>query len=78
MPPFLHFELNNLPDDIKREIAAIPQEEKNYRISNRLPCIWFDEDTKKCLRYEQRPITCREFDIGCAACLIHRKCAGLD
>lgn len=47
------------------------------RGSNELPCVWFDETTKKCRHYDLRPSICREFEVGCEACVSHRERRGI-
>jgi Fe-S-cluster containining protein len=42
-----------------------------------LPCLWFYADTRRCRHYAYRPIVCRQFEPGCAACLEHRIRRGL-
>jgi Fe-S-cluster containining protein len=41
------------------------------------PCIWFDEETRRCRHYEYRPLACREFPIGEEDCLDARRRAGM-
>lgn len=36
------------------------------------PCVWLDRATGKCRHYDLRPDVCREFEVGCRACLAYR------
>lgn len=39
-----------------------------------IPCLWYDEKTKRCKHYEHRPQTCREaIEPGDQACLATRR-----
>lgn len=38
-----------------------------------LPCLWYDEETKRCRHHEHRPTICREFEVGEEACVEWRK-----
>lgn len=76
-PPFVP----NHPDDL--HVAKLPDEvRKNYKRGMEAraragwpegtPCFWFDLETRKCRHYEYRPLVCRQFQRGCAACLSYR------
>ncbi len=41
------------------------------------PCIWFDQETRRCRNYEYRPLACREFEIGEYDCRDARRRAGI-
>jgi uncharacterized protein len=43
------------------------------RQDRRLPCLWYDAATGRCRHYEYRPEACREFEMGSADCLEHRR-----
>ncbi len=42
------------------------------------PCLWYDQETRRCRNYDYRPLACREFDVGGEDCLDARRRAGLD
>ncbi len=69
-PPFLGFEIYNLPEPLRNEVLTnntIDREE------SKLPCYWFDIKTRKCKHYEYRPQLCRDFEVGCISCLKYRE-----
>lgn len=41
------------------------------------PCVWLDEAKEKCRFYEERPSTCRVFEMNSPGCYYYRKEAGL-
>lgn len=40
------------------------------------PCVWFDEDQRRCRHHEHRPRVCRDFQIGGDDCLAWREFYG--
>ncbi len=44
---------------------------------DRLPCVWFDSQTRRCRHYEQRPDACRRFEPGSTLCRLSRIDIGL-
>jgi uncharacterized protein len=42
------------------------------------PCVWFDEDTRRCKHHEHRPSVCREFEVGGEDCRRVRDELGVD
>ena len=75
-PPFLGFEILDLPAKLKIEILDL-LDNHHYRETNKSPCYWFDQITLKCKHYEHRPQICRDFDIGSISCLSYREVAKL-
>jgi len=61
-PPWLEWDVNRHCD----------------RLDRRLPCIWYDEPTRRCRHYEHRPQVCREFEIGSPDCLEFRREYGIE
>lgn len=72
-------------DDLKR-FHAMPveamQELREYRLRlmngqghpNKMVCLWFDEQTRKCKHYDLRPDVCRtEVVLNDASCELWRK-----
>ncbi len=41
------------------------------------PCVWLDEKNESCRFYEDRPSTCRVFEINSPGCYYYRKQEGL-
>lgn len=66
-PPFLYFEINELPVDLQEEVLY--WHNKPEREYSKLPCYWLDTTTKKCMHYEHRPQLCREFEIESISCI---------
>lgn len=40
------------------------------------PCVWLNESLDRCLYYEERPSTCRVFEMGGPGCFYYRRQAG--
>lgn len=70
-PPFLGFELESLPQDLRIEVFK--QESLGDREGSGQPCYWYDQVTRKCKHYEHRPMICRDFEIGSEFCLAYRE-----
>jgi Fe-S-cluster containining protein len=70
-PPFLENELVLLPDHLRKEIEAIPEE-------NAEPCIWLNSVTGQCKNYKLRPFICEEFPVGGESCKAYRKFYNID
>ena len=41
------------------------------------PCLWYDQETRRCKHYEYRPLACREFEVGGDDCHDARRRAGM-
>src|ERR1700691_4762925 len=41
------------------------------------PCLWYDQETRRCKHYEYRPLACREFEVGGEDCHDARRRAGI-
>lgn len=74
LPPFDANELVKAPDELMRQINDYARSPR-HRDSN--PCLWLDLDTARCKHHEVRPVLCRWFEPGCAACNELRVKAGL-
>lgn len=74
-PPFLGFEVYQLPEDLRAEVL-----EKGFcsETEGGQPCYWWDEKTKTCSEYENRPQLCRDFKAGGDSCLDFRKFYGIN
>ena len=80
VPPFLPEETDGLPEDIREEFRAIlATREIQFTAtdSDFVPCAWFDWATRQCRHYDHRPEVCREFEVGCDACVDLRRNGGL-
>ena len=42
------------------------------------PCVWLDGKLERCRFHQDRPSTCRVFEVGSPGCLIYRKQFGID
>jgi Fe-S-cluster containining protein len=68
-PPFLGFEVFELPSDLKDEVL-----EKGFGDEREgKPCYWWDPSTKRCTQYANRPRLCQEFEAGSDSCLGFRE-----
>jgi Fe-S-cluster containining protein len=72
-----------LPDGAKRELADYYAAVRAGHTPDRTkdadtPCLWFDEQTRRCRHHEHRPEVCRGFVVGSEACLVHREQRGID
>jgi Fe-S-cluster containining protein len=70
-----------MPESLREELRAYYHAvyvEKSIpnRVRLELPCLWYDEETKRCRHYEHRPEYCREFEVGGEDCLAWREPAG--
>lgn len=71
-PPFLGFEIYNLPTHLRDEVLTIMHNNPGLEHS-RQPCYWFDMNTRRCVEYNHRPQICRDFEVGCNACINYRE-----
>ena len=76
-PPGYHAVLNrswDIQDDIDR-VAALSDEAMELlegfatsvadgSMVDDSPCVWLDQDTRKCRFYDERPAICRDFEMG--------------
>lgn len=76
-PPFLRSEIYELPEDLRDEVLAFEKSEPNREKSGK-PCFWFDGDSKRCSHYEDRPMVCRDFEVGTDSCLSYRRYHRID
>jgi Fe-S-cluster containining protein len=58
-----------LPEWLKAELRADWEWVNRTGRSDFEPCIWFDQETRRCKHYEYRPEVCRDFEVGEEACL---------
>jgi len=75
VPPFLD-DIDFVPRELLPEVLAAQASEAE-RVAQRLPCIWWDQSTRKCIHHEHRPNVCREFEIGGECCLETRQRFGI-
>lgn len=68
--------VREMPDELKVEIIEAMGATERSSICEELPCCWLDLSTKRCKHYDLRPSICREFEVGCEACLSSRRSAG--
>ena len=69
-PPFMYFEILNLPADLNSQIMPLYDNRQSLEMA-RVKCVWLSDDNK-CMHYEHRPKVCRDFTIGEPACLWFR------
>ena len=71
----------DMPDAARRELTDYYAELSAGRTADRRslesPCLWYDPDSRRCRWHDWRPKVCREFEVGCHACLVHRERIGL-
>jgi Fe-S-cluster containining protein len=72
-----------MPEAIRQELtayyrAALTERTIPDRCDSGLPCLLFDEATRRCRVYEHRPEICREYEVGGEACLAARRDRGID
>lgn len=70
-PPFLYFEIEELPPHLKQEVRQYELLEPD-RENSKKPCFWYDVKTKKCKEHAYRPSICRDFEIGSISCHSYR------
>lgn len=63
-----------MPEELRRQLADYYRDNSGRpsRYDEGLPCLWFDEQTRKCRHYDHRPEACREFEVGSAECVAWR------
>lgn len=72
-PPFTRRGDDRPPPELDWDIQA-----HAWRYDERLPCLWYDTETKLCRHYEHRPAACRnEVVPGDKHCNGIRDCGGL-
>lgn len=80
-PPFMPWEEEKLPPNLKEEFQQIlvtRQVQIKATGDDWVPCAWFDWSTRKCKHYEHRPEVCREFEVGSSECINFRKTGDVD
>jgi Fe-S-cluster containining protein len=60
-----------LPDAVQRDCLTAIRLGAGM-VDDHYPCVWLDEQTRKCLHYENRPNECRIFQAGSLHCLDYR------
>ena len=70
-PPYLPTELDVLPRELRRQIER-HRPEPHADVGKPAGCYWLGADGK-CLHYDERPLVCREFEMGGEDCLTLRK-----
>jgi Fe-S-cluster containining protein len=71
VPPFVEDELDLLP----AELAWSASQE--WRVETGQPCLWYDQESRRCRHYLHRPQVCRDFEVGGVECCSCRREAGL-
>lgn len=64
---------DSLPRPLQSEVLEAERHSGGDGAIPGTPCIWFDESTERCRHYDLRPTICRNFEVGGADCLEHRK-----
>jgi len=71
---------NRIPPEAMTELqmyAVVLRETGQH--PNNMVCLWFDEETRKCMHYDLRPDVCREeVVVGDESCLWWREQFGVD
>ena len=63
-----------MPETLRQELAAYYRYAHTTRVNrDGMPCIWLDEQTRRCGHYDHRPQACREFEVGSEDCLAYRQ-----
>lgn len=75
-----YLRLMDAPVEVREELRAYYEDVQQGKLEDRtlydVPCLWFDERTRKCKHYEWRPDVCREFKVGEEDCLRVRQAGG--
>ena len=72
-PPFTRpGELAKLPQALRTELKDFYANVRDS-LPEEWPCLWLDQETKRCRHYDLRPPICREFEMGGEACLLYRE-----
>ena len=59
-----------LPEWLEAEVRAVWERMQRGEFDPiGQPCIWFDQETRRCKHYEYRPEVCRDFEVGEESCL---------
>ena len=74
IPPELIQELRTYYDAVQLGLL----EDRTSLHCSDVPCLWYDERTRRCAHYEHRPSVCRSFEVGSEACLGHRARLGIE
>jgi Fe-S-cluster containining protein len=69
-PPFLDYERPFVPPDL---LSEIDREIFNPGRDHDGPCLWYNQETKRCRHYDLRPDVCRDFVVGGEWCLDWRE-----
>ena len=70
---------HSAPDEAKKIVSDYFTRRRAGEVEDRegLPCLWYDEQTKRCKYYEHRPETCRTaITPGDKDCRRYRRLAG--
>lgn len=69
-----------MPQTLQQELADYYAAQARLPVGERRmghePCIWLDQETRRCLHYEHRPTVCREFERGGVHCRQWREIMG--
>ena len=69
--------LARAPRKVREELRdyyhAVQRGEIADRSGQDVPCLWYDEVTRRCRHYEFRPTICREFEAGGEECAAWRR-----
>ena len=60
---------NAMPEDIRDGVLEFLGGFKHKKGQVDPPCIWLDQDSRRCTNYAYRPTICRNFEVGCPDCL---------
>ena len=71
VPPFQPGEetVLNVPPELMKQVSRRVEADEHFE---KIPCVWFNGDTKQCRHYEYRPKACRDFEIGSDLCRLSR------
>jgi Fe-S-cluster containining protein len=69
--------IHHLPPPLRNQLLVELAIERRTRVRREgVPCLWFDQDTRRCRHYEHRPPVCRRFEAGGDGCNQWRRGAG--
>ena len=76
VPPFSpgEEEVKDVPAHLRRLIQDRIDADQHF---DPVACVWFDEQTRRCLHYDLRPDACRNFEINSDPCRMSRWDVGI-
>ncbi len=77
LPPFQPGEEaeRDVPDSLLSAVRERVAADQHFDL---LPCVWLNQETRRCSHYELRPKACRDFEINSDLCRLSRWDEGVD